>query len=110
MAYPEFDVTKEATWKPSELPIGFVIPDGGNSVKYLTGGWRSQRPIWDKDACKNCMLCWVYCPDASIIAVDKEMTGIDYDHCKGCGVCVNECKFGALKMITESEAKEVYGE
>jgi pyruvate ferredoxin oxidoreductase delta subunit len=52
----------------------------------------------------------VYCPDVSIITEDKVMVGIDYDHCKGCGVCVNECKFGALKMITESEAKEVFGE
>lgn len=110
MAYAEFDVTRENEWKPSELPIGFVIPEGGNSKKYRTGGWRSQRPIWDKDACKNCMLCWIYCPDTSIEVKDKEMIGIDLEHCKGCGVCVSECKFGALKLITESEAKEVYGE
>ena len=31
-----------------------------------------------------------------------KMTGIDYDHCKGCGICVHECRFDALKMIPES--------
>lgn len=102
----EFNVETFDDWKPSDFPVGFVCPDGGNSDLYQTGSWRSNRPIWDKDACKNCMLCWVYCPDSSILVDNSEMTGIDLDHCKGCGVCVSECKFGALKMITESEAKE----
>ena len=29
---------------------------------------------------------------------------IDYDFCKGCGICVKMCKFGALEMVSESEA------
>ncbi len=110
MANPEFDVTREAAWKPSELPVGFVIPDGGNSVLYNTGSWRSQRPVWDADACNNCLLCWVYCPDVSIKVENQKMVGIDLDHCKGCGICVKECKFGALKIVTESEAKEAENE
>ena len=102
----DFDLTNEANWKPKDLPVGFVDPEGGNSEKYFTGSWRSRRPIWDADACTNCMLCWVYCPDSSILVKDGKMTGIDLDHCKGCGVCVTECRFDALKMVTESEAKE----
>lgn len=31
---------------------------------------------------------------------------IDYDFCKGCGICVRMCRFGALRMIPESEANE----
>ena len=34
------------------------------------------------------------------------MTGIDLFHCKGCGVCVQECKFGALHLVSEAEAQE----
>ena len=101
-----FDETQENNWTPSELPVGFVCPTGGNSRKYPTGGWRSRRPIWDKEICNNCMMCWVYCPDSSIVVKDGEMIGIDLAHCKGCGVCVTECRFGALDIITESEARE----
>ena len=32
---------------------------------------------------------------------------IDYDFCKGCGICVKMCKFGALEMVSESEALAV---
>lgn len=26
---------------------------------------------------------------------------IDLDHCKGCGICVNECPAGAINMVPE---------
>lgn len=102
----KYDVTTFEKWTPEDIPVGVVCPDAGNSVLYLTGGWRSNRPIWNQDNCKQCMLCWAYCPDSSILVKDGEMTGIDLDHCKGCGVCVTECKFGALDLIPETEAKE----
>ena len=102
----DFYPKQENSWKPQDLPAGLVCPAGGNSREYITGSWRSMRPIWDKETCNNCMMCWVYCPDSSIIVKDGEMIGIDLDHCKGCGVCVSECRFNCLEMITESEAKE----
>lgn len=90
-------------WRPEEIPQGYVCK-AGTSEQYVTGGWRSKRPVWDESKCKDCMACWVVCPDASIVVKDGKMTGIDYDHCKGCGVCVHECKFDALSIIKESEA------
>lgn len=90
------------TWKPEEIPVGYVA-DAGSSVHYETGGWRSMRPVWDEENCTSCMLCWVACPDSSILAKDGKMSGIDYDHCKGCGVCVRECRFGALAFVREHE-------
>lgn len=101
-----WDVSNFDNWTPEEIPAGFVALEGGKSKEYITGGWRSMRPVWDADACTSCMLCWIACPDSSVVVENKEMTGIDYDHCKGCGLCVKECRFGALEFITEAEAKE----
>lgn len=101
-----YNVDTFDNWKPDDIPVGFVCPDAGNSVLYKTGGWRSNRPVWDVDSCKQCLLCWAYCPDSSIMVADGKMTGINLDYCKGCGVCVTECKFGALSLISEVEAKE----
>jgi 2-oxoisovalerate ferredoxin oxidoreductase delta subunit len=27
----------------------------------------------------------------------------DYDYCKGCGVCANECPFKAISMVEEEK-------
>jgi len=39
---------------------------------------------------------------------DGKMVGIDYEHCKGCGICANECppKASAIKMVLETEARK----
>lgn len=100
-----WDITNEASWTYKELPLGIKTLEGGVATKYETGGWRSERPIWDEDACTHCMLCWISCPDTSITTEESKMTGIDYEHCKGCGICVIECKFNALEMINEEDAK-----
>ncbi|MDR2672834.1 MAG: 4Fe-4S binding protein [Coriobacteriales bacterium] len=96
-------------WRSEDFTLGGVVTDAGNSILYKTGGWRSLRPVWDEEKCTNCMLCWVHCPDSSILVADKTMIGIDYDHCKGCGICALECRFEALRMLSESEAASLEG-
>ncbi len=86
-------------WK--HIPIGGLIVEPGNSEKYITGGWRTYRPVLDDSKCIHCMICWVYCPDSSVIVKDGKMTGFDYDHCKGCGICAHECPKDAIEMILE---------
>lgn len=93
-------------WTPDQLPIGMIC-NAGTSREYITGGWRSMRPVWNKENCTSCMMCWVVCPDSSIEVDAGTMIGIDYDHCKGCGVCVHECRFDALSFIREEEAEGV---
>ena len=89
------------TWK--EIPPGGLILEAGNAEKYKTGGWRTYRPVWDEKKCINCLICWVNCPDSAILVKDGKVTGIDYDHCKGCGICAKECpsKIQAIKMVKE---------
>ena len=89
---------KKKGWK--ELPIGGVILEGGTAKKYKTGDWRSKRPVWDKDKCIQCLRCWIYCPDSSITLKDGKVVGIDLDHCKGCGICSEECPVKPVKAIT----------
>ncbi len=89
------------TWK--EIPPAGLILEAGNAEKYKTGGWRTYRPVWDEKKCINCLICWVNCPDSAILVKDGKVTGIDYDHCKGCGICAKECpsKIQAIKMVKE---------
>lgn len=56
---------------------------------------RTFRPVIDTEKCVKCLRCFLVCPDG---AIDKsgEHLEIDYDYCKGCGVCNRACKLGAI--------------
>ncbi len=70
--------------------------------------WRLIKPIFNKDYCIDCQFCWVYCPDVSIISRDKKLIGVDMDHCKGCGICVEVCPTNpkSLLMFPEQSDEE----
>lgn len=87
----------------TEIPIGGLIVEPGNSEKYFTGGWRTYRPILDAEKCIHCMICWVFCPDSSVIVSNGKLIGFDLDHCKGCGICAYECPKGAIEMVREED-------
>jgi pyruvate ferredoxin oxidoreductase delta subunit len=89
---------KKPKWK--SLPVGGTILEAGSSLKYKTGDWRSFKPLVDKEKCVNCLLCWIYCPDGSIFRMDKWVE-VNYDYCKGCGICAHECPKQAIKMVEE---------
>lgn len=79
-----------------------------NSINKYVGDWRVVKPVWNVDICIDCQNCWLYCPDTSIISRDKEMVGIDYNHCKGCGICSEVCPTNpkSLIMFDENTANE----
>ena len=87
-------------WK--SLPIAAVVPEPGSSLKYKTGDWRAFRPIVNKEKCVNCLICWIYCPDSSIMRREKWVE-INYDYCKGCGICARECPTKAITMTEEQK-------
>jgi 2-oxoacid:acceptor oxidoreductase delta subunit (pyruvate/2-ketoisovalerate family) len=54
--------------------------------------------------CFECDNCYGMCPDNAVIKLGPGMRfAINYDYCKGCGICVAECPAGAIEMIPEPE-------
>ena len=93
---------KKLGWE--ELAEGDIL-EAGTADKFKTGDWRSEKPVWNKEKCINCMICWISCPDSAIIVKDGKITGIDMDHCKGCGICAVECP-PKIKAITMEKEKK----
>ena len=93
---------KKPGWK--ELPEGDVL-EAGTAAAFHTGDWRSERPLWHPDICIQCLICWIVCPDSAVFTKEGKMTGFDYDHCKGCGICANECPTKPKSISMEPEKK-----
>jgi pyruvate ferredoxin oxidoreductase delta subunit len=72
-------------------------------VSGKTGSWRLQRPLYDSSKCIKCRLCWLYCPDSTIDINEgsADFITINYDYCKGCGICSNVCPTKAITMAPE---------
>ena len=82
-----------------EITPGGSIFEAGNAREFKTGDWRSIKPIYIKENCKQCGLCFPVCPDESIpVNKDQKREDFDYNMCKGCGVCAQVCPFGAIEM------------
>lgn len=81
----------------------------GGFITQKNAGWRNVRPSVDAEKCTGCLQCYLYCPDGTIFrretdeAKPKPAIAFDYDFCKGCGVCAQVCKFGAITMVSEVE-------
>jgi 2-oxoacid:acceptor oxidoreductase delta subunit (pyruvate/2-ketoisovalerate family) len=58
-------------------------------------------------SCGNCFACdncYGVCPDNAVIKLDGGTPyayEVDYDYCKGCGLCAEECPCGAIHMVPE---------
>lgn len=52
--------------------------------------------------CNQCDNCYMYCPDIAVIREKNgEIRRINYDYCKGCGLCVVECPRNAMTLRKE---------
>jgi len=53
--------------------------------------------------CNECENCYVFCPDASVLKREEMLSHqVDYDYCKGCGICLTECPRGAISLQGET--------
>jgi len=79
---------------------------GVTSVLVKTGLWRTMRPVIDRARCKGCWwVCCTLCPDGVIRADEEGRPQIDYEHCKGCMVCLSQCPNRAIDAIPERDAR-----
>ena len=79
-----------------------LVSRAKSSVANKTGSWRAgQKPEFLKQACINCGLCRVVCPESCIQGKEKNNYSTNYDYCKGCGLCVYICPKKDIKMIAE---------
>jgi len=99
-----FEVHKLHSWK--NIPIGGIIEEAGNSIEYKTADWRTLRPVHIPEQCTDCMICWYACPDSCILPKDGKFDRFLYTHCKGCGVCAEECPTNAISMKETNEFKK----
>ena len=91
-------------WK--ELPPGAINPWVGNFMEVKTGSFRGGlKPVFHEEHCIHCLFCWVFCPDNAIIVKEGKMVGINYDYCKGCGICAQVCPKQAHAIEMEQEVK-----
>ncbi len=81
-----------------DMTIGGNIYEAGNARNFKTGDWRSVKPVYIEEKCKQCGLCFPVCPDDAIpVTPDKKRTDFNYDACKGCMVCAKVCPFKAIE-------------
>jgi 2-oxoacid:acceptor oxidoreductase delta subunit (pyruvate/2-ketoisovalerate family) len=87
-----------------------AVPKRVRSFREISTGLTEQGALMEAKRCFSCGLCnecencYIFCPDLSVI-IDSVVVKyrINYDYCKGCGICIAECPRNALSM--EKEAK-----
>ncbi len=87
------------TWR--EVNPGCMVFEPGSAREYHTGSWRAKRPIWDKNKCIKCGVCYIFCPEGCITEDAYGYFEANLDYCKGCGICSHECWPGAITMVNE---------
>lgn len=63
---------------------------------------REAKRCFNCGLCNQCDNCRLFCPDLAVLREDTSQgRRINYDYCKGCGICVVECPRNA--MVLEEE-------
>lgn len=95
---------EELAVRPSQFARSTCFEAG--HLTSVNAGWRSVRPVIDAEQCTLCLNCYMYCPDGTIAKVRDDEGAcvavvVDYDFCKGCGVCAKVCPVPCIAMVDE---------
>ncbi|MGA2295252.1 MAG: NAD(P)-binding protein [Acidimicrobiales bacterium] len=74
----------------------------------IVGGLTEENALFEARRCLSCGNCFEcdncfgVCPDNAVIKLGPSLRyEVNYDFCKGCGICVSECPCGAIDMVPE---------
>lgn len=90
-----FPQSREEMIKP-HAPAGVFVETNAS--------WRTEKPVLNKEDCVSCLLCYLVCPEGTVYKTPNGLE-IDYDFCKGCGICANECPKKAIVMVAEEAGR-----
>jgi len=95
---------------------GHVQTGIGAAIKNLGMGCASRAGKLDQHSvahprvtakqCRNCGLCFQYCPSDAIVQAEGHVF-IDDKKCIGCGECLVVCKYGAIKLRWDEDYKRI---
>jgi len=77
------------------------------SFEEVNLGFSEEMAVEEAGRCFNCGVCnlcdncYIFCPDVAIHKGEGEFNVIDYDYCKGCGICGEECPRDVIVMEEE---------
>lgn len=78
------------------------------SFEEMVGGLDSDTALLEARRCLSCGNCfecdncYAVCPDNAVIKLGAgNRFAINYDYCKGCGLCAEECPCGAIDMVKD---------
>jgi 2-oxoacid:acceptor oxidoreductase delta subunit (pyruvate/2-ketoisovalerate family) len=79
-----------------------ITPTRSDGIYSVRQAKRSAARCFNCGICTFCNKCYDYCPDVAI-SMDRKrnMRTIDYDYCKGCGICARECPRGAIEWVKQ---------
>jgi 2-oxoacid:acceptor oxidoreductase delta subunit (pyruvate/2-ketoisovalerate family) len=95
----ENELSTYKSWK--ELPHVPVSLGIMGSIG-ATGEWRILRPEISPERCNRCGMCYLYCPEGTIILKSGPGPEVNLTYCKGCGICAAECPRKAIAMKPEN--------
>ncbi len=91
------------------MPSPFREPDGEVHLitRSMSARWRTKLPICDmsKCSCKECFSAYS-CPEGAI-SWREGVIHFDYNFCKSCGTCAQECLFSTITMGDVSQAVQI---
>ena len=103
---PTYELRFNSMPRWEELATGLVEfgpKVGERNIGFKTSFSRTFRPVINEKKCVNCKICHIFCPDG---AIDYDPIRIDYEYCKGCGICAKVCRVDAITMPHELKVLE----